>query len=169
MPYKNPHYHRDYLREHNAERRAYLRARYQADPTKQAVASKRYRAKHADKVRARNNSPQYIAKRNEWRVQNPERCALYARRGRLRKYGVTPEWWDQQAESQGQACAICRTSFIGMKPQAINVDHCHRTGMLRALLCNKCNTGLGAFMEDSQIFAAALHYLASFPVTPPAP
>ena len=169
MPYKNPHYHRDYFREHNAERRAYMRARYHADPSKQREAEKRYKAKHGDKIKARNNSPQYSANRKAWLAAHPEKAAYYSKVQRLKKYGLTPEQREAMAEAQGQLCPICRISFIGLKPQRINVDHCHTTGKVRALLCNKCNTGIGALKEDPAIFAAALAYLQAHGAVPQAP
>lgn len=60
-------------------------------------------------------------------------------------------------ESQGRACAICRTQEWGAKgPQ---VDHCHTNGHVRGLLCNNCNNGLGRFKDDPARLLAAAAYL----------
>jgi hypothetical protein len=39
------------------------------------------------------------------------------------------------------------------------VDHSHRTGKVRGLLCIECNTGLGRFEDKLQILINAIHYL----------
>jgi len=46
-------------------------------------------------------------------------------------------------ESQGGLCAICDRSLTIGKQNACHVDHCHKTGTVRALLCGGCNTKLG--------------------------
>lgn len=47
-------------------------------------------------------------------------------------------------ESQGKKCAVCDTAlemFVGRKGGFI--DHCHKTGRVRGILCNRCNTVIG--------------------------
>lgn len=39
------------------------------------------------------------------------------------------------------------------------VDHCHRTGVVRGLLCYKCNVGLGAFEGSINNLENAANYL----------
>ncbi len=78
------------------------------------------------------------------------------RRSKLRlKYGMTVEQYDALAIKQGGACAICR------KPKPLHVDHCHKTGMVRGLLCNGCNVGIGHLGDDPQTVEAAAAYLRS--------
>ncbi len=57
---------------------------------------------------------------------------------------------------QGGVCAIC-----SKKPKRgfLCVDHCHRTGMIRGLLCAKCNSGLGFYDDDPNRTQAATGYL----------
>lgn len=58
---------------------------------------------------------------------------------------------------EGQPCAICgATEEDGA---ALNVDHCHRTGRIRGVLCRACNHGLGSFADDPERLAAAARYL----------
>jgi hypothetical protein len=59
--------------------------------------------------------------------------------------------------AQGGACAICRSEPEVNKPLA--VDHCHATGVVRALLCNLCNLQIGVYEQTRQ---AAVTYLATY-------
>lgn len=59
-------------------------------------------------------------------------------------------------EAQGGACAICRLEFGDKSPR---IDHCHETGVVRGLLCMKCNSGLGMFGDRPERIQAALDYL----------
>lgn len=60
-------------------------------------------------------------------------------------------------ESQGGLCAICGRSES--LEQALALDHCHKTGRLRGLLCMQCNTGLGMFRDNPETLQAAIDYL----------
>ena len=84
------------------------------------------------------------------------------RRGKLRRnYGITPEQHAAQAAAQGGACAICKTSFSGLSPQTVHVDHCHETGALRGILCGRCNTAIGALSDSPEALLTAIRYVQS--------
>lgn len=55
------------------------------------------------------------------------------------------------------ACAICFTEIEDAT--SAKIDHNHQTGKVRGILCNQCNTGLGFFKENRELFASALAYL----------
>jgi hypothetical protein len=57
----------------------------------------------------------------------------------LRRYGITPEQLAKMVAAQGGCCAICGNPFATTP----HVDHCHRTGRNRGLLCFTCNIRLG--------------------------
>ena len=64
--------------------------------------------------------------------------------------------------TQAGKCAICDRSETHMrngKVKALAVDHDHKTGKIRALLCFDCNTGLGKFQDDQQVLLSAAEYL----------
>lgn len=74
---------------------------------------------------------------------------------RERKYGCTSETYEEFLERQDSLCAIC-----GKKPdKEFHVDHDHKTGKIRGLLCDTCNRGIGYFKDDSNILRAAARYL----------
>lgn len=73
-------------------------------------------------------------------------------------YGLTPEQYAALLEKQDNRCAICRTDTPGGKG-GWHVDHDHKTGAVRGLLCNDCNNGLGRFLDDPARLRAAIEYL----------
>ena len=77
-----------------------------------------------------------------------------------RNYGLSVEAYEKLLKDQHHRCAICRRSDSGhAKTSMLLPDHCHVTGMVRGLLCNNCNTGLGLFKDDTAFLAAAMEYL----------
>lgn len=77
-----------------------------------------------------------------------------------KRYKLTIKDYDKMLIRQG-GCAICGTNEPG-KHGRFHVDHNHKTGEIRALLCHRCNTGLGLFKEDTSILQRAVEYLNSF-------
>lgn len=80
----------------------------------------------------------------------------------LNVYDLSMDKYEQMVEEQGNQCAICSVSFDEYQP---HVDHDHDTGDVRALLCTKCNTGLGQFQDDPDLLQNAIDYLAKFSKT----
>lgn len=58
-------------------------------------------------------------------------------------------------KTQSNRCAICNELF---KTKAA-LDHCHKTGKIRGVLCINCNSGLGFFKDNIPILKAAISYL----------
>lgn len=78
-----------------------------------------------------------------------------------RKFGITPEQYEALYQQQDRACAICRaTSNFTFKN--LCVDHDHRTGKVRGLLCLNCNTALGQFKDSTDLLVRAVGYLEGF-------
>jgi len=81
-----------------------------------------------------------------------------------RTYGITFEEYQEMVVKQNNCCAICmvpetRLDHRTNKPQQLHVDHCHKTGKVRGLLCSRCNTGLGKFEENILLFESCIKYL----------
>jgi hypothetical protein len=88
--------------------------------------------------------------------------AEVARMWKLQKnYGITIEQYDAMLEAQGGVCAICKRPPKGGNTSSknLNVDHDHKTGERRGLLCNDCNPALGKFQDSPQLLRAAAAYL----------
>jgi hypothetical protein len=87
-----------------------------------------------------------------------------------RKYGVSMESLQVILRRQDGRCAICskpwqvcatakKVNHEVIFLQFLYVDHDHRTGEVRGLLCNACNTAIGLFEEDRARISSALSYL----------
>jgi hypothetical protein len=81
-------------------------------------------------------------------------------RRRLALYGLSMDDYERMAREQGQRCAICRGPQTRVDSDGtLVVDHDHKTGTVRGLLCGLCNTGLGAMRDNPAILLAAIRYL----------
>ena len=81
----------------------------------------------------------------------------------IRQYGIAFRHYRKLFHAQGGQCAIC--GLLGKLPpnhtaeSLLNVDHCHKTGNVRGLLCGHCNRGLGSFRDSVECFKRAIEYL----------
>ena len=110
--------------------------------------------------------PQSPERRKELYRANPEKYLSRVRASRqihgprwnklqkCKRYGITPEHYDEMWARQEGCCAICGGCY-----EELAVDHCHRTGKVRALLCHLCNQGLGLFRESASHLQNAIAYL----------
>lgn len=79
------------------------------------------------------------------------------------KYGIGMTDYDRMLALQNGVCAICGgvnapAAKRGLVP-ALHVDHTHKTGAVRGLLCEQCNRGLGMFRDDPERLRTAITYL----------
>jgi hypothetical protein len=65
--------------------------------------------------------------------------------------------YDKLLLSQNGRCAICKKPPYTKK--GLMVDHCHRTGTIRGILCSRCNSALGLLDDDPALVEQALEYL----------
>lgn len=92
---------------------------------------------------------------------HPERMRMYSRSryhsNPGRRYGLSRVQYDELVAAHENKCAICRAA-----PRSVRhaVDHDHTTGVVRGLLCDACNRGLGYFREKPELLRRAAEYLA---------
>jgi hypothetical protein len=98
---------------------------------------------------------------------DPEKRREQAKWGGLKlRFGLTRDQWMAMYDAQQGRCPICQEPMSN-HPTLIRdkrgacVDHCHKTGRVRALLCNRCNQGLGLFRDDAGFVEKAAAYLRS--------
>lgn len=103
---------------------------------------------------------------SNWARNNRHRHLDIRRRYR---YGITIAEWERRFDEQGRRCAICRADNPGRKgkvqPGARNLwqtDHCHKTNVVRGILCVHCNRMLGGAKDDIAVLEAAMAYLSPF-------
>jgi hypothetical protein len=82
-------------------------------------------------------------------------------------YGITKPEKDQLIELQGRLCPICEmelqesyqaTRGVSNRLNGV-VDHCHKSGKVRGILCNQCNRGLGFLKDNVDALKRAIKYL----------
>lgn len=98
----------------------------------------------------------YIDKRNATGRMSSCRACFNKRDAEakvLRKYGLTAKQRGALADAQEHRCAICREDRV------LVVDHCHRSGKVRALLCDRCNRLLGVADDQIELLEAAIRFL----------
>jgi Autographiviridae endonuclease VII len=90
---------------------------------------------------------------------------LAPRRGKSRRndqlkchYGISLDDYNAMLAQQNGVCAIC----MKISDRTLSVDHCHTTGVVRGLLCRRCNTGLGCFEDQPSLVLRAFDYLGAF-------
>ena len=99
---------------------------------------------------------------SSWRLkERTNRCA-----SNIKRYGITVEQYDQMFEEQDGVCAICgkpQTMVHGKSGvlMRLYIDHDHKTGRVRGLLCSSCNLRL-AVLEDKEFCKNSMKYLRDF-------
>ena len=83
------------------------------------------------------------------------------RNNEIRKaYGITQSQYEEMLVKQNSACAVCKATETGIeRTTRFSIDHFHKTGNVRGLLCNWCNQGLGMFKDDIELLKKAIDYL----------
>lgn len=83
----------------------------------------------------------------------------------IRTYGLTIEDYESMLENQNGVCAACKQPPSGVEtrgrgplPARLYVDHDHKTGRVRALLCGGCNAAFGMLKDDVSRVEGLLAY-----------
>lgn len=96
------------------------------------------------KCRIEYNETQKNAKRKRYK-DNPLKARENARKTYLKsKFQISPEDYNEKVQAQNGLCALCDNVQNG-KYDLLDIDHSHKTGQIRALLCMHCNTSLGFY------------------------
>lgn len=96
---------------------------------------------------------EHIARVLAYKKSHPE---IIAKVQRKFNYGITEPEYQSMLAKQENKCCICLISFEEVKPC---VDHDHITKVIRGILCNNCNVGLGRFKDSSRLLIKAIRYL----------
>lgn len=103
--------------------------------------AKTEKGKNNSKRKYQNNKP----KHRNWELK--------------RLFGITLEDYNKMLLEQNEVCAICNQKEMNKKYRTLSVDHCHKTGKVRGLLCSNCNLGIGNMKDNINNLKNAINYL----------
>ena len=108
-----------------------------------------------DKEKKKKQKLIYAKKYRRENVEKLKRVTLW------RKYQITPEEFNNLLEKQNGKCLVCGILLDkqGSKSIKPHVDHDHKKGFVRGILCSKCNLLLGEARDSIEILQSAINYL----------
>lgn len=146
----------------NEDNKESLEKRMLKDPERirEQNNNKSKRHYHANLELSRENARKYAREA----YADPERRERIKSRKRGGNAGLNPHQIEEILVSQNYSCALCGTQEPNGKVGVTgwNIDHCHKTGKVRFILCNHCNRGLGAFKDDPELLRTAAKLLEDF-------
>ena len=131
---------------------------------------------HPDYLRLWRATKENKSKRQDYHSQyyntNKERISQYDlirrtndpkrhRENAWKRSGITDFTYEMYLDLVGFQNNKCKICNIFMKSP--HVDHDHKTGKVRGLLCNRCNKAIGFFGDDVENIKRALTYLLPVP------
>jgi hypothetical protein len=148
----------DSVEEKKCRRNERRRQQYADDPEvreKSKTRSRAFKRKNKDAINTRRRlryatDPEYQAGRLAQGSKTQRKSDL------KRKYGLSLEGYGAMLSRQNGVCVICLKEDVN-KP--LCVDHDHKKRMLRDLLCDACNKGLGIYGDDSALMRRGADYL----------
>lgn len=127
------------------------------------IISKKYYYKNKEKIQKRMNkySSEHREQKREyaktWYIKNKDRKKEY----HIRKaFGIDISKYNIILKNQNNKCAICDIDNNNLN-RSLVIDHCHKTGKIRGLLCGRCNLMLGNIKDNKNILKKMIKYLNS--------
>jgi len=113
-----------------------------------------YNRARAKAYRAKNEESTALA-RKEWKAKNPDKVKLYSKRSVWKLRGIDPDKAEAYLLAHHGKCDLCGLT----EGRALAVDHCHKTGIIRGMLCTNCNTAIGLLKDDPDLMIKAANYV----------
>ena len=110
----------------------------------------------------KHSSDFYLDKRHSDGLRSEcKKCSIIKRdEGNYKsKYNLSIEEYEFILTAQNNCCKICSSTVPGVRINRFHVDHCHKTNVVRGLLCEKCNMALGHLRDDPALLRKAADYL----------
>jgi hypothetical protein len=111
------------------------------------------------RIQYKENPDKHKARVKKFRTENPEKI----RDTKLKQtYGVGIEYFNVKLKEQDGVCAGCGRNYKVKwrgKEVEMSLDHNHKTGEPRGVLCIKCNRGLGLLEENPQTMLNLIEYI----------
>lgn len=141
--------HREHVITQNAE---YAQRIKETDPDRFyrwcRTANQKYEVTHRQERRS--------SKRELYKLHINKEKERRRRRFLERTYRLSSEQYDWLVKEQNGVCYLCQKPS---KNRRLSVDHSHKSGKVRALLCNKCNLFIGHIENNLDLVSSALEYL----------
>lgn len=99
----------------------------------------------------RKNKKQVNKTKRKYQQQNRKAYRSYELKC---KYGITNQEFSKLLDNQNYRCAVCKRPFVDLK---VEIDHNHKTGLVRGLLCRRCNALMG-WVDQFKLLKRALKY-----------
>lgn len=120
-------------------------------------------SKYRDRLKL-ENPEKYRSMHNKsvklWKKNHPDKNAHIKKVGKLKsKYGLTLDQYNTLLENQNNSCKVCKDLFTNEK--LTHIDHCHKTGKVRGILCLNCNLSLGYAKENIERLQGLIDYVKS--------
>lgn len=110
-----------------------------------------YKKNYRSSAKAKEYQSKYY---KDWSKNNEDKVKDHQLR---RYYDINLEEYREIEKSQNYKCKICLQT--NKHTRMFAVDHCHKTGKVRGLLCTNCNTAIGLFEENKDNLLRAIEYL----------
>jgi Recombination endonuclease VII len=131
----------------------------EAVAARSAEATLRYRSRHRETL-LKKDSENQRRYRLSWSAEKRAAMALVNRNGEMKRlYRFTLADRRKMFAAQEGKCAMCGRPEGTTQYTKLHVDHCHKTQKVRALLCGRCNVGIGHMGDDPQLVKKAAAYL----------
>lgn len=111
-------------------------------PKCQALNQKMYRERHRERINA-----------NTRELYKNDKKRFYLNIIKY-KYNLNREDYLNLEKKQNGLCCICQE-----KPKTFVIDHCHKTGKVRSLICRRCNSLIGFAKDSVELLKRAIDYL----------
>lgn len=153
-------YHKAYYEAHKEEMKKAANENYYANLERNVEKRRAYYKKNRDRIIERNKKYR-LEHPEESKQRQKEYSKTHKREAKNTKlklyYGITIEHYETMYATQEGKCATCQTYY-----PSLVVDHDHKTGKVRKLLCSKCNLALGYVNDNPEILKNMIEYLKTF-------
>lgn len=105
-----------------------------------------------------NNKEECLENSRRWYRENKDRHLLNSWKFSISKFGLSAVQYELMLNKQGHSCAICKKT-AKENGKRLCVDHCHKSGRVRGLLCSKCNKAMGALGDSVESMRVVIAYL----------
>jgi len=117
------------------------------------------RTEYLNSDKYKKNHKAYYKK---WVQENKEHYDKTVRSWNFKRdFGITIDDYTKMFNNQNGLCAVCNRSQTNCVKK-LAVDHDHKTGKIRALLCANCNLTLGLVHDDPEILKKLISYLENY-------